>query len=86
MIHSKIVFFFCDYSHSQISTPLPAPEARPKLARPYSSPLHRVKVGENVSVSGRNTPLTPRTPTDRCKSVDFVDWRGRVQPDTVRYK
>ncbi|XP_070198029.1 uncharacterized protein [Littorina saxatilis] len=79
-------------SHSP--TRFPSPEARTnspvhsqvsmqtKPPRPYSSPLRCINLGEGVE-----SPLaSPRSRKDRCKSAGVVDWRGRIQPDSMRYK
>ncbi|KAL8611905.1 hypothetical protein ACOMHN_061986 [Nucella lapillus] len=62
-------------SNSPVQSPSPAPGLPPTPPpRPYSSPLHT------------QTMASPGYPKDRCKSAGIVDWRGRVQPDTMRYK
>ena len=45
------------------------------------SPLttHTVIVKDEQRDGGKKTK-------PRCQSAGFVDWRGKVQPDTVRYK
>lgn len=60
------------------------PTSTQQSMRPHSSPLRakEIIIPEEVGVQIQtNTHLQ-----ERCKSAGVVDWRGRIQPDTVRYK
>ncbi|XP_076467778.1 uncharacterized protein LOC143298738 isoform X2 [Babylonia areolata] len=71
-------------SNSPVQGHLPAPASPHTLPpRPYSTPL--VSGAAAREREDGATP-SPRQPKDRCKSAGVIDWRGRVQPDTMRYK
>ncbi|GFN95828.1 structure-specific endonuclease subunit slx4, partial [Plakobranchus ocellatus] len=71
-----------DITTCPASTPMPEEisdtvHERAHLSSPFAS--RTLAVRENVSGEGRLKQA-------RCSSAGILDWRGRIQPETLRYK
>ncbi|XP_035828438.1 uncharacterized protein LOC101855375 [Aplysia californica] len=67
--------------HPVCPTPVPNAASEDPVSRPFSSPMasHMVHIRDD-------TPDGRRRGKVRCQSASVVDWRGKIVPDTMRYK